>query len=108
MKLLIDENLPKGLKQHLLEHEVYTVRDMDWQGKKNGELMALMVAEQFDVLLTFDKNLRYQQNFAKYPIAVLVLNAFGNSMRFLEPLIPFMCESLRNKLPPGASVISLN
>lgn len=107
MKLLIDENLPKVLKQHLAAHEVYTVRDMGWQGKKNGELMALMIAEQFDVLLTFDKNLRFQQNFAKYPMAVLVLNAFGNAFPFLEPLLLQLNEALINPLPPGATIISL-
>ncbi|MFD2572464.1 DUF5615 family PIN-like protein [Spirosoma soli] len=106
MKLLIDENLPKLLKQHLTDHEAYTVRDMGWQSKKNGELLKLMLAESFDVLITFDKNMRYQQNFAKYPIAVLVLNASGNALPFLEPLIPAMQETLSQPLPTGATVIS--
>jgi len=78
MKLLIDENLPKRLKQDFPDHEIYTVRDMGWQSKKNGELLALMIANSFDVLITFDKNLRHQQNFARYPIAVLVLNTWDN------------------------------
>ncbi|GAB3502665.1 hypothetical protein GCM10027341_30790 [Spirosoma knui] len=108
MKLLIDENLPKVLKQYLTEHDVYTVRDMGWQSKKNGELLKLMLAESFDVLVTFDKNLRYQQNFAKYPIAVLVLNAFGNAFPFLEPLIPAMQKALSQPLPAGATIISLS
>jgi predicted nuclease of predicted toxin-antitoxin system len=108
MKLLIDENLPKALKQYLSEYDVYTVRDMGWQGKKNGELMALMLAEQFEVLITFDKNLQHQQNFERYPVAVLVLNAFGNSILFLTPLIAPMCEAVKRKLPPGATVISLS
>ena len=43
MKLLLDEKLPKILKQHFPEYEVYTVRDMGWQSKKNGELLALML-----------------------------------------------------------------
>ncbi|GAB4023061.1 hypothetical protein EXU85_03075 [Spirosoma sp. KCTC 42546] len=108
MKLLLDENLPKGLKQHFPEHEIYTVRDMGWQGKKNGELLMLMMADNFNVLITFDKNLRHQQNFAKYPIAVLVLNAWGNSMPFLEPLLPQMRETLSRSLPTGATVVSLS
>jgi predicted nuclease of predicted toxin-antitoxin system len=57
MKLLLDENLPKRLKQDFPEHEIYTVRDKGWDGKKNGELMKLMVDGNFDALLTFDKNL---------------------------------------------------
>jgi predicted nuclease of predicted toxin-antitoxin system len=107
MKLLIDENLPKALKAHIPYHDVYTVRDMGWQGKKNGELMTLMLAENFDILLTFDKNLRHQQNFAKYPISVLVLDAFGNAFSFLQPLLPQLNEVLQNRLPPGATVVSL-
>ncbi|MBD2756977.1 hypothetical protein [Spirosoma validum] len=107
MKLLIDENLPKALKLYFPENELFTVRDMGWRSKKNGELLALMLAESFDVLVTFDKNLRFQQNFAKYPLAVLVLNAWGNSIPFLEPLLPKMREVLRESLPLGATVISL-
>ena len=75
MKLLLDENLPKRLKADLINHEVYTVRDKSWNGIKNGELLKLMLLDGFDALLTFDKNLQYQQNFLKYSIPVLVLNA---------------------------------
>lgn len=107
MKLLIDENLPKVLKQHFPEHKIYTVRDMGWQSKKNGELLALMLDEGFEALVTFDKNSQHQQNFAKYPIAVLVLNALRNSMPFLEPLLPLMHEALSKPLPAGATVVSL-
>lgn len=59
MRLLLDENLPKRLKLDFPEHEIYTVRDKGWDGKKNGELMRLMVGESFDALLTFDKNLQH-------------------------------------------------
>ena len=65
MKILIDENLPKRLKAGFLEHEIFTVSDMDWNSKKNGELLKLMIDEGFNVILTFDKNLQYQQNFKK-------------------------------------------
>ena len=79
MKLLLDENLPKRLKQDFPEHEIYTVRDLGWNGKTNGELLKLMIENNFDVLMTFDKNMRYQQNFSKYSIPVFVLNAEDNS-----------------------------
>ncbi len=107
MKLLIDENLPKALKLCFPAHELYTVRDMGWQSKKNGELLALMLAENFDGLITFDKNLHYQQNFAKYPIVVLVVNAWGNSMPYLEPLIPAIRDMLSKPLPTGATIVGL-
>jgi hypothetical protein len=55
MKLLLDENLPKRLKLLFPAHEVFTVREQQWNGIKNGELLSLMLSEQFDALLTFDK-----------------------------------------------------
>ncbi len=58
MKILLDECVTKHLKPHLAEHEVYTVRDMQWSGVKNGELLTLCVKHGFDILLSIDKNLQ--------------------------------------------------
>jgi hypothetical protein len=55
MKLLLDENLPKRLKQDFATHEIYTIGDMGWDAVKNGALLKLMIQEGFDALLTFDK-----------------------------------------------------
>ena len=70
MKMLLDENLPNKLLKELLGHEVYTSRKMGWLGFKNGALIKLMIDNGFDALITFDKNIQYQQNFSKYPITV--------------------------------------
>ncbi|SDM65123.1 Protein of unknown function [Catalinimonas alkaloidigena] len=102
-----DENLPKRLKQDFPDHEVYTVRERGWNGKKNGELMQLLLAEGFQVLMTFDKNLSYQQNFSRYPLTVLVLNAPDNTYLTLQQLVPSLTQTLAHPLPPGAHVISL-
>lgn len=75
MRLLIDENLPKRLKNDFNEHEIFTVRDKGWNGITNGELLELMIADKFDAFLTFDKNLQHQQNFSKYSVSVFVLTA---------------------------------
>ena len=61
MRILIDESLPRYLKQVLVEHAVFTVQEMGWAGIRNSELLA-KAESNFDVLLTADKNLRYQQN----------------------------------------------
>lgn len=61
MKILLDECLPRKLKFELSGHEAYTVPQMGWASKKNGELLALM-SEQFDVFLTVDSNMQHQQN----------------------------------------------
>ena len=52
MKLLLDENLPKRLKDDFAGHEIYTVRDKGWNGKKNGELLILMISENFGLPVT--------------------------------------------------------
>lgn len=106
MKLLLDENLPKRLKLDFPEHEIYTVNDMGWNGKKNGELMKLLLAESFDALLTFDKNLQYQQNFKRYAVPVLVLNATDNTYLTLNQLIPEIKVVLKSKLKPGPIIVN--
>jgi predicted nuclease of predicted toxin-antitoxin system len=105
MKLLLDENLPKRLKLDFPEHEIYTVRDKSWDGKKNGELMRLMVDDDFDALLTFDKNLQHQQNFKKYTIPVLVLNASNNTYQTLKDLVPKIKEALSGEIQPGGTEV---
>lgn len=64
MKLLLDKNLPKRLKLDLSDHEIYTTADKGWIGITNGKLLELMAENNFDALLTFDKNIAYQQNFS--------------------------------------------
>ena len=107
MRLLLDENLPKRLKQDFPEHEVFTVRDRQWNGIKNGELLKLLVDNSFDALLTFDKNLQHQQNFLKYTITVFVLTAKINQYIELTKLIPKIKEYLINgQMPIGPIIIS--
>jgi predicted nuclease of predicted toxin-antitoxin system len=76
MKLLLDENLPKRLKRDLVNHDVFHISDKKWQGLKNGELLKKLMAENFDALITIDKNLSHQQNFNKYPISIFNNNGF--------------------------------
>ncbi len=101
MRLLLDENLPKRLKLDFADHEIFTVWDKGWNGKKNGELLGLMIADNFDALLTFDKNLQFQQNFQKYSLPVLVLNATDNSYLTLSKLVPKINKVLSRKLLIG-------
>lgn len=76
MKILLDECVTKHLKPYLADFKVMTVREMQWSGIKNGKPMALCVENGFNVLLTIDKNLRYQQNLDKYALTIVVLNSF--------------------------------
>ena len=107
MRLLLDENLPKRLKQDFKEHEIYTVADKGWAGISNGKLLELLTENEFDALLTFDKNLQYQQNFTKYTIAVIVLNASDNSYSTLKDLVQKIKNVLTTDLKAGPSEIKL-
>ena len=62
MRILLDECVPRPLRRELPGHDVRTVPEMGWSGKKNGELLPLITSHNFAVLLTTDQNLRYQQN----------------------------------------------
>jgi len=107
MRLLLDENLPKRLKADFPDHEIFTVREKGWNGIKNGEIVQLMLADNFKALLTFDKNLQHQQNFSKYPIAVFVLTAFNNTYAELSPLTPRINQILQTGvIKPGPTIIS--
>lgn len=87
MRILLDENLPRKLAGHIIGHNCLTVVECGWSGKKNGELLSL-ADPQFDVLLTLDKNLPYQQNLDTARIAVLIVRARSNRIQDLLPLIP--------------------
>jgi hypothetical protein len=105
MLLLLDENLPKRLKLDFWEHEIYTVRDKQWNGIKNGELLKLLVKNSFDALLTYDKNLQHQQNFSKCTITVFVLTAKINRYIELTKLTSKVKEHLNARHMPAGSVI---
>ena len=94
MRLLLDECVPRPLKGELTDFEVRTVVEMGWAGKKNGELLKLMMQESFTILLTADRNLRYQQNLEQAGVAVIVMVAPSNRLADLLPLIPSVCSAL--------------
>ena len=93
MRVLLDECLPRKLKSDLPGHEARTVPEMGWASKENGELLEL-AAGQFDVFLTVDRNLTYQQDVGRFNIAVLVLVAQGNRLSDLRPLMLQVMEAL--------------
>ena len=61
MKILLDENIDVGFKDEFEEFEVFTVHDMQWHSKQNGELLKLAFDSGFDFLITLDKNIKHQQ-----------------------------------------------
>jgi PIN domain-containing protein len=99
MRILLDECVPRPLKRELPGHDVHTVPEMGWSGKKNGALLQLMLADNFEVFLTVDQNLRYQQNLRAARIAVIVLVAPTNRIADLLPLMPSVITSLGTVQP---------
>ncbi len=98
MKILLDENLPKQLKADFgPDHEVKTVADMGWLGKKNGELLGLIIFNGFDYFVTIDKNLRYQQNLNRIELKIFILFAINNRRETLQILI----EKVKEKIKEG-------
>ena len=71
MKILLDECVDQRFRKDLVGHDVVTVQEAGWAGKKNGELLGL-ASESYDVFLTVDRNLYFQQNRSTITIAVLV------------------------------------
>ncbi len=88
MKILLDESLPRKLKNDFGSyHEVYTVRDKGWLGQKNGSLLKLMIEDKFELFVTVDRNLPYQQNLERLPLTIFVLRANDNRRETLALLI---------------------
>ncbi|HRG45069.1 MAG TPA: hypothetical protein PLG41_02605 [Leptospiraceae bacterium] len=96
MKVLIDESLPEQLAKELLEYEVFTVSQMGWKGKKNGELISLIQKEKFHAFITVDKNLRYQQNLENLPFTIIVLFVYRTKMEFIIKFLPEIKLALSN------------
>src|SRR5882672_7343798 len=92
MRLLLDECLPKQLKRELPD-QVMTVPEAGLAGVKNGALLR-RASGSFDVFITVDANLRFQQNLAGISLGILVLRAISNDMSDLRPLIPAAVAAL--------------
>lgn len=98
MRILLDESVPGPMSRLLVGHEAISVQKRGWSGVKNGKLLALAAAE-FDVLLTADKGIEYQQNLQTLPIAVLIDLAKSNRMKDLAMAIPEVLAALQILAP---------
>jgi hypothetical protein len=95
MRILLDESLPGPLCAELPGHSLQTVAEAGWSAVDNGELLRL-AAGRFDVFLTADQNLQFQQNLSALPLAVVVLAARTNRIEDLRPLIPELLSRLKS------------
>ena len=98
MKILLDENVDVRFKNLFLNsgHEVYTVRDMQWNGVKNGILLQLLKDNNFDCWIVVDKNIPHQQNISNLRCLIIVLDVFRNTLEHITPLVSSVLTVLGN------------
>ena len=100
MKVFFDECVPRPLAVLLAEHEIRTAQQLGWGRKKNGELLTL-AETQFEVFVTTDQNLKYQQNLAGRKLAILVLST--NTLNILRAKYKEIAAAIAS-LQPGQYV----
>ena len=106
MRVLIDACLPVQLKAHLPLTGVKTARELGWQQKKNGELLAL-AQTQFDVLVTMDKNIPAENYLANFGIALVIVRARSNRLAALLPLVPEILTAIAAGKPGHALIVPM-
>lgn len=117
MRILLDESLPIELRSELVGHDVRTVQELSWSGVKNGDEpswsgvkngdVLSRAADRFDVFLTADQNLRYQQNLSRLPGAVVVLVAKSNRIEELRMLVPSLTALLSSLQPRTLTIVDM-
>jgi predicted nuclease of predicted toxin-antitoxin system len=102
-RVLFDENMPRKLRRDLPEFTVRTVQEEGWAGYKNGELLS-RAAAAFDVLVTADQRMRYQQHIPKFAIGVVVIEVVDTRLVQLRPLVPRLRSAIET-IAPGEILI---
>jgi hypothetical protein len=98
MRVLLDESLPRKLKGELTGFEVRTVPEVGLSGVENGILLRAITG-RFEVFVTPDKNLEYQQNLPRFTVAVVVLDTKRTDLKTLLPLVPELREVIAGVQP---------
>ncbi|HXQ71620.1 MAG TPA: DUF5615 family PIN-like protein [Pyrinomonadaceae bacterium] len=105
MKLLLDECVPKRLRNDFPGHETLTVAEVGLHGVKNGQLLRAAVDKGFEVLITVDQRLRFQQNLSQFNLAIIILVAKPCRYPQLKLLAPEVLEALEMITPSESIVI---
>ena len=105
MRILLDESVPGRLGALLTGHSAITVQRRGWASIENGKLLALAAGE-FDVLLTADKGMEYQQNLATLPVAILIVLARSNRIEDMAAAVPAILSALEEHMPGTLRKIS--
>jgi hypothetical protein len=99
VRILLDEQLPRQLAPYFVGHDVRTTQEQGWAGLRNGALLKEALAAGFEVLVTGDKNLEFQQNLKASGLFVVVLVAPTNKIEDLLPRVPGALEAIARTKP---------
>jgi Domain of unknown function (DUF5615) len=99
MRVLLDEHLPIDLSRELRGHAVDTVVGRGWAGINNGDLLGRM-RDHYDVLLTMDRGIEFQQPISTFPFGIIIVRAASNRMQHLRPLVPAILAAI-GVIKPG-------
>lgn len=106
MRVLLDENVDRRLRRFFdSEHEVTTVVERGWAGKKDSQLLEL-AQRDFDVLVTADRNIPHQQNLSQLQLSIVILEAKSNALESLTPLMGELGIAMTQPQPGTARRIS--
>ena len=98
MRVLLDECVNPRVRDAFINHEVQTVKSMGWAGITNGKLMAL-AQHSFDVFVTDDQNLEYQQNLAKLKLVLIVVTVPDNNIKYFRPIFHRLLLAIESIMP---------
>ncbi len=93
MRVLLDEQIPWDLRHYIPDHDVRTTWYMGWLGKHNGELLTL-ARDEFDVMITLDQTIPYEQNITEADVGIVILSAGTNTFEELRQLIPELIDRI--------------
>jgi hypothetical protein len=103
MRILIDECIDERFRNSLPGHDCQTARYAGLAGLKNGELLIAAETARFDVFLTADQGIEYQQNLVARKMAIIIFRAKSNRLKDLLPLVP-ACLARIDSIQPGQIV----
>ena len=107
MRILLDHNVTRHVRPHLSGHDVRTTREQGWDRLGNGVLLRAAAADGgFDVFLTIDKKMEYEQNLRRFPLPIVMLDAISNDLADLLPFVPAVLDLLSAPLAPALYVMA--
>jgi hypothetical protein len=98
-RLLLDEHMPRLMISELAGHYATTVQQQRWSGLRNGVLLRTAAGAGFDVFITMDKSIPFQQVVKGLGIAVMVVRARSNRLEHLRPLVPAILDAVPTSRP---------